>query len=254
MHYAAWRGHADCIAALALLGLSVNIRSKNGLTPLMVATGARTVRTLLRLGADANAQDKFGLSALHNYAEQGDLESAVVLVQEGNADMELVDNKGFTPISHAVDHSVDMVIAMAKLGANVNANRNSIAPLIYALNYGPPGLVALAQMGADVNARQSPSGDTVLHTAAQYDCSESISTLVDLGAYVEAFSAFKTPLAVAAHYGNLDTMAELIASGADVEGRCHGGMWCDQEVVCLTPLQVALFALKEDAALELIRY
>lgn len=133
----------------------------------------------------------------------------------------------------------------------MNAIKDHELPLCMACREGPEALVALVQMGADVNAR-GRDGLTAIHTAAAECGPEIISTLAYLGADLEAWYRFVTPLATAAQYGNSEGVAELVRLGADIEGRCNDGQWCDSAVTGLTPLQIAVKARQDATAQQLV--
>lgn len=73
------------------------------------------VRFLLERGAQVNARDDRGFTALHRVAEQGDLPLVELLLDRG-ADPR-VDALGHTPVSLAEGRGHDEVVARLRRGA-----------------------------------------------------------------------------------------------------------------------------------------
>ncbi len=132
--------HLGCVDAVRVLlsrGADVNARSQGGNTPLMLALDpsqqlsrwdlARTsqteevVRALAESGADLNAQNDSGLSALH-FAARVFTSSLVRTLLELGAAVDLMSQEGQTPLMYAVAQGHDdMVMALIDAGADVNA-------------------------------------------------------------------------------------------------------------------------------------
>jgi ankyrin repeat protein len=145
------------------------------------------VRSLIKSGAEVNAAQGDGMTALHWAADLGNEELARILVAAG---------------------------------ANVNA-RTRIghhAPLHVAAENGHGPIVRLlADAGADVRAT-SLGGVTPLHAAALSGDSTSVASLLSHGADANAreLSWAQTPLMFAADHGRVAAVRLLLASGADV--------------------------------------
>jgi ankyrin repeat protein len=145
------------------------------------------VRELLKDGADVNAAQGDGMSALHWAAERGDAELAEILLYAG-ANVSAQTRIGqYTPL-HIAGKSGSAAVAKALLKA-----------------------------GADVNARTSTSGVTALHMAAAAGSAETITALLDAKADVNAIEseAGQTPLIFAAGWNRVDAIKTLLARGAD---------------------------------------
>jgi ankyrin repeat protein len=146
------------------------------------------VRSLIKQGADVNAAQGDGMTALHWAAQRGDLGEARMLV-----------------------------VAGARL--DVTTRNGSYTPLHLAARSGKPELVkALLAAGANPNAVTSSGGATPLHFAASEGTAESIVALLDKRAAVNARdSAFgQTPLMWAAAANRADAIRALASHGADV--------------------------------------
>ena len=146
------------------------------------------VRSLLQEGADPNASQGDGLSALHLAAQAGNLDIVKVLIGAG-AEVEAKTRIGdYTPLH------------LASWGAHASA------------------VSALIEAGADPGAVSTTSGVTPLHLAAKATNGEStVRALLEHGAPVDVReSAYgQTPLIFAASYGRTTAIRELLSHGAD---------------------------------------
>ena len=98
-------------AAVAVLleasGGVVDPRDESGATPLIVAAiqgQVEIIKALLDLGADANAADDQGCTALHLASLGGDKPPGMVtmLVEAGGAHVDAVNKSGYTPLYEAI--------------------------------------------------------------------------------------------------------------------------------------------------------
>ncbi len=147
-----------------------------------------SVRGLLRQGADVNAAQGDGTSALHWAAEKGDLRLTEVLIYGGA-------NVG----------------AATRIGAHT--------PLHLASKVGHADIIEkLLKSGALVSARVKNGGATPLHFAAASGNAKAVSVLLDHGAKVDARDSARgqTPLMWAAASDRLECVILLIERGADV--------------------------------------
>jgi ankyrin repeat protein len=105
-HNAAYRGDSVKVQELLSQGVSVNRRTPFGNYTALILTGytpyTNVVGLLLKNGANVNAQDTTGRSALHCAACKGQVDTARLLVQSG-ADLSLTNSDGFTPLREAVE-------------------------------------------------------------------------------------------------------------------------------------------------------
>lgn len=105
----------------------VNLKNCYGETPLDLATRnyredirTRTVRMLLRRGADINCQDSEMFTPLHTAARNGNLDLVRVLIKEG-AQVNIQAQHGLTPIYQAVEYNpgyIDLIKLFLEKGAN----------------------------------------------------------------------------------------------------------------------------------------
>jgi ankyrin repeat protein len=145
------------------------------------------VRRLLGEGADVNAAQGDGMTALHWAAANGDIELARILL----------------PARPALE-------ATTRIG--------SYTPLHLASRAGHAALVgALLRAGANPNPLTTTGGVSALHLAAASGSDETIGTLLDGGAQIDARDEAwgRTPLMFAAASNRTAAVKMLIERGAD---------------------------------------
>jgi ankyrin repeat protein len=97
-------GLVDVVKAIVKKNVDVNQRSINTATPIMCAAGenhVEIVRFLLDNGANPQAQQADGNSALHHAAQNGSSIEIIKALTEAGADPKLKNNKGDTPVGLA---------------------------------------------------------------------------------------------------------------------------------------------------------
>ena len=144
------------------------------------------VRALLRAGADVNASQGDGMTALHWAAKAGDAALAETLLYAG-ARVDVGTRIGrYTPLHMASREGRAAVVeTLLDAGANpLAATTNSGAQAIHlAAAAGDANAIrALIKAGADPNARESSWGQTPLIFAAAYNRVEAIDALLRAGA------------------------------------------------------------------------
>ena len=155
---------------------------------------------------------------------RGDLAAARVLVQKG-ADVNAAQRDGATALHWAVYRdSLDAVDLLLRAGAKAAANREGITPLAMAALYGHAPLVdRLLKAGADAKSL-GPNGETMVMFAARNGNPEVIRLLVEAGANVNAREPLRgtTALMWAIEQRHPEAVAALLKAGADPAARSAG--------------------------------
>lgn len=100
---ASWKGEFNNVKLAIKNGADVNIKKKNGFTPLMYATQENhkeIVEHLLYKGASINVQDNLGYTALI-WASINNCKEVVKYLVDKGADTTIQDKKGYTAFMYA---------------------------------------------------------------------------------------------------------------------------------------------------------
>ena len=150
------------------------------------------VKLLLKQGADVNAAQGDGMTALHWAATHGDVDEAKMLIYAGARVDATTRNGNYTPLHLAAKAgNATVVKALLEAGANANAKTTSGAatPLHLAAGQGSAEVVnALLDKGATVDARDGAWDETPLMWAAAYNRVDALQTLIKHGANIGAAS------------------------------------------------------------------
>ncbi|HUV08285.1 MAG TPA: ankyrin repeat domain-containing protein [Spirochaetia bacterium] len=173
-------------------GADVNAENEKGQTALGLAAyeaSTQIVEALLSAGADVEARDRRGATALMRAAIGGHLETVRLLLERG-ADIAAADSLGQTVLMYAARGSGQkqgpVVRVLLKSGSDINAGGGSGGgtALIHATRAGNPHSAAvLLSEGADVN-HVDEYGRTALMIAAPGD-SSMVELLLKAGARVD---------------------------------------------------------------------
>lgn len=174
--WATIRADQSAVKTLLAFGADPNITDNYGCTPLHFVTSVDVCKLLLDAKIDINARNAYyGRTALHTYNRDREVGVIDMLVQAG-IDVNAQDSYGETALLNA---TYNIALRLLELGADVNAaNRSSgYSALHYATEYDRHEiLVELLNRGAD-SSKRTGSGRTVLHVAACYSGSKTISIL-----------------------------------------------------------------------------
>ena len=177
------------------------------------------VRALVKAGADVNAAQADGATALLWAAHWNDLEMAALLLQ-ARANVNAADDHGVTPLTLACENaSGPMVEKLLEAGARADAAQtNGVTPLMTAARTGNADVIKLLlARGANVNVAASETRQTALMWAAAERHLDVMRLLIDAGADVHAASKIGfTPLLFAARNGDIDGAKLLLAAGVKV--------------------------------------
>ena len=191
--------------------------------------GARVER-LVAGGADVNAPQGDGATALH-WAAHRDLGEVAALLLRAGADVDAADDHGVTPLALACLNASDAMVALlldAGAGPNLAAT-SGVTPLMTAARVGHAGVVRrLLQARADPTAAESARGQTALMWAAAENHTQAAAVLLEVGGGATTRSANGfTPLLFAAQQGNVALARLLLAAGAGVEESAPEGIGGD---------------------------
>ena len=168
-----------------------NVLDRDGDTSLHAASEANcskeTLQKILEYGANVNAVNKRGRTALLLNCSYGQMDSIHVLL-EARADPKIVDEEGYSCIFAAVDghYSKDTLQALIDHGANIDAERkDGTNALLCACRTGQSGSVKfLLEAGASANVTK-PDGNTCLHVAVGGRCNkDALQKCIEKGASI----------------------------------------------------------------------
>ena len=225
------------------VGLSFFLLAAGGDLPLVDAArtaDAGAVRALIQKGANVNATEGDGTTALHWAAHRDDLATVDLLIRSG-ARVNAANDLGATPLWAAcLNGNPAIVRRLLQAGANPNAALLlGETPLMVAARSGNADVVEqLTAKGAAVNTRAA-RGQTALMWAVSQRHPDVVKVLLAHGADVQARSdtwsqvmavpphgmpqynrtiphGADTPLLFAARVGDLASAKLLVAAGANV--------------------------------------
>ncbi len=190
-------------------------------TPLMKAVDKvdlASVKRLLAEGADVNAQDQWGRTALRYACSTGRTTQEIVdALLAAGADPNIADHEGGTPLYSAANvKSAEVVQALLRAGADPNhTDQWGHAPLSAAAAWGATDKVrVLLGAGADPN-HGDRDGHTALMSAARSGYVRTIQALLAAGADVNVKDKKgNTALSLAEGVGFMDVPKILKKAGA----------------------------------------
>jgi serine/threonine-protein phosphatase 6 regulatory ankyrin repeat subunit A len=210
-------------------GFDINIRNLDGETPLMCAVNLEnigTVTLLLKNHADVNAVNDKQETCLHLAASKDKSGSITQLLLRRNADTELVDGIGLTPLFVAAFNGNDVVIRkLLKHGAKHQASEpGGFTALHYAAMQANHAFISrlLDARGPDFEAFYEPSiyslptrpsRDTIFKRRALI-----VRMLLEHGADIHVCSKGFTPLQIAAATAQELIVDALLEKGASAQG------------------------------------
>lgn len=179
-------------------------------------TKARTELTeiLLKFGADPNASNHLGYTALHNAC--GNPESTRILLKYG-AKPYLKTTHDIQPLHQVGTGEVASMLIAA--GADVNARaEHGMQPIYYAAGHGKIDvIIVLLRHGANIEAKDK-YGRTPLHAAIHTGKLETVKYLLKNGAKIDSkFNEGRQGIHLAAETGKIDVFEFLISQGAKID-------------------------------------
>lgn len=229
--YAAQNGRADTLQLLLEKGAQVNAADDFGMTALLYAAqsscfGAENVPLLLQHGADARAVNHEGETALRFAAAHATLLPAVQALLDAGADINARDSSGYTALSVAdqlgnaeiarllIENGAAAAISATTVETSKYTQSEIDRRLFTAVQKSQADIIQeLVRNGANLNA-EDEKGSTPLLLAARKGDLAILKLLFDLGASDERMD---DALRIAAHESSLtDCVAYLVARGANV--------------------------------------
>jgi ankyrin repeat protein len=193
--------------------------SKAPVAEATMAKDREAVKTLLKNGADVNAAQGDGMTALHWAARNGDLELTQMLLYAGANVKATTRLGGYTALLMAAEQGHAGVIkALLAGGADAKAaNALGTTPLMMAAGSGDAASVTtLVENGADIEAAEKTFGQTPLMFAAASNRIDAIQALLKAGANVKATSKVN-------NVGNLSGPQQEFLAQASGSGNQAGG-------------------------------
>jgi cytohesin len=253
------------LAAAALFLAGAPAWAEPALVDAARAGDSAAALALIDAGADVNAAEPNGTTALHYAVYQGDAALVERLLEAGAAP-NAINMFGSTPMAEAaLIGDATVVGILLEAGADPDApNADGQTALMVAARGGKLEAVRLLlRGGAEVNAVEQYGGQTALMWAAAECHPEVVGALIDAGADVDARGAVRdwqrrihseprpkdmhrggfTPLLYAARQGCSEAAQALVEGGADID-------LVDPDRT--TPLIVALMSFHFDTAAYLI--
>lgn len=225
----------DAIKILIGVGVDVNVKAANGMTPLSLAAklgyheivqilldaglpiaaekgNAKAVALLLRAGAHVNAKTPSGrfsgATPLLIAAEKGHAEVVRILI-EASAETETTCNFGLTPLHIAAQNGHPHVVKrLLAAGAKMECTWLDTTPLLIAVMYGHPAVVErLLEAGAD---RRVADGDRSLMQIATDEANVGIQAqpFIEIISLLKQYEQAELAAVSAAETASLTTKRE----------------------------------------------
>jgi ankyrin repeat protein len=175
-----------CLCVFAVTG-AAQIAGRAPVADAAMNKDVAAVRALLKQGADVNAAQGDGMTALHWAASHGDAELAQMLIHAGANHRASTRINGYTPLFFASrDGNAAVVRALLQSGADAKARSTTgTTPLMLAAAAGNvEAATLLLDAGAEINAKEDGRGQTALMFAAAYNRAGAIALLASRGADV----------------------------------------------------------------------
>jgi ankyrin repeat protein len=224
--WATIKGNKDTTELLLSVdNLNADIPDTDGRTPLSHAAEldlVEIIQLLLNSKADINLEDKRGRTPLLWAAQTGHQTIVSKLLASAGVNVDYPDSDGRTPLSHAAELGPAGIVQLL-LDSNADINlkdKRGRTPLLWATQEGHQTLVSklLASAGVDVD-HPDPDGRAPLSHSAELGRREIIQLLLTSRADINLEDKLgRTPLLWATRKGHETIVSELLASaGVNVD-------------------------------------
>ncbi len=210
------------LGLVGVLALTLSVMLSAAAAPVADAAMKRdteAVRTLIKDGADVNAAQGDGMTALHWAARHGDAAMTQMLLFAG-ANVKASTRLGaYTPLLMAAEHGHAAVIsALLAGGADAKAGNSlgTTALMLAAASGNPTAVTTLVENGAEIEAREKTFEQTPLMFATANNRVEAIKALIKAGADLKATSKV-------VNVGNLSSREQEFLAQASGSGAQPGG-------------------------------
>ena len=215
--------HRSVVDVLLELGANPDAVDAEGMTAIMeaarAAEGFEVAERLIAAKASLNLFSKAGFTPLSLAAGSGNGPVVALLLQHG-APADAIHTDGSSALMAAAENGSEPIVKALIKVSNVNAARHDGLTALMAGcgQVGVPLVKALLDAGAEPNAQDS-RGVTACHMAAEVGAVDVVTLLVQAGAdcTVMAHVAAITPLIVAAAAGEEEMSALLLAITTEVD-------------------------------------
>ncbi len=241
IHYAAMRGGPEAVRLLVRFGADVNAVDKfGGYVPLHLSAAhcsreivEDTCAALLAAGANVNARNKWGSTALWLAATAGRGDLVDFLLRHG-AELEIRDHDGRTVLMFVTKLGFfdDMVVRLLAHGAEVNAqDAEGRTALMYAAHSARRSVIdTLIDGGAEINLQDVRGRTALMYVAGEAPKTSEIGMLgreastTPEGGNAPKWDAEKKAARLAKSYhARAEAVRHLLARGANAELRDVGG-------------------------------
>lgn len=220
---AIWKGQTDAALALIEKGADVNyVQPGNKFTAIIYCGAfgnARIAEALVQAGADVTAKDNKGKSA-QDYAVEYKKDEVLAVLRKAGAPVSYSGNAARDVVSAAISGDRDKVRELVADGVDPNLKDKSGKSLFsYAVeNKWPDVAGLLIKKGANVNEKDK-DGWTLMMKASLENDRETLRMFEAAGVKLGYAGNKKDDILIAVITGDLTKAKELIAQGADVNGK-----------------------------------